>query len=129
MLASTQQNAAIPAVPRNATSYAHRDMLFPYEFYDRVSSGTYPADSFSFLNGWIDAFTKNLNSRQWAIPDHEQVHGQGDLLAGQPAETVADQGGHEPDRLVLLFTTRKVYQRQHRDGVVVSAGPLDFIVS
>jgi len=66
------KNAYIPKIPNaesgaDATSYAHRDKLFLYEFYDRSYFGNYPSDGFSFLNGWVDAFTKNLNSSQWGM--------------------------------------------------------------
>jgi hypothetical protein len=54
-------NSAISKVADNATSYAHRNALLKYEFYDRVDSGSYPSNGFSFLNGWV-------NSIQTAMP-------------------------------------------------------------
>ena len=60
------KNAKIPTVASNSMSYAYRDkFLYMYELYDRVPSGSYPANGLSFLNGWADAFTKNLNESQW----------------------------------------------------------------
>jgi hypothetical protein len=50
-------NSAISKVPDTATSYAHRNALLKYEFYDRVDSGTYPAGGQSFLNGWVASIT------------------------------------------------------------------------
>lgn len=61
------KNAAIPKVPANLTSYAHRDKLFLYEFYDRQNYGTYPSNGFDFLNGWVKAFTNNLTPAQWGM--------------------------------------------------------------
>lgn len=61
------KNGAITAVPANATSYQHRDKLFLYEFYDRVGSGSYPSNGFSFLDGWVKAFTSNLTPSQWGM--------------------------------------------------------------
>lgn len=61
------KNAYIPSIPANASSFAHRDKLFLYELYDRVGFGTYPSNGFSFLNGWADAFTKNLADNQWGM--------------------------------------------------------------
>lgn len=47
--------SAISQVPMDATSYAHRNALLKYEFYDRVDSGSYPSNGFSFLNGWVQS--------------------------------------------------------------------------
>jgi len=61
------KKAAIPKVPANLTSYAHRDKLFLYEFYDRQYAGAYPSNGFDFLNGWVKAFTDNLTPSQWGM--------------------------------------------------------------
>ncbi|KAL1878594.1 hypothetical protein VTK73DRAFT_7772 [Phialemonium thermophilum] len=62
-------NAAIPQVAATTTSYAHRgDRLFLYEFYDRQVSGkTFPASGFAFLDGFVDAFTRHLDTSQWGM--------------------------------------------------------------
>lgn len=63
-------NSAITKVPNNATSYPYRDPnnhLFLYEFYDRVSSGSYPSNGFSFLDGWVKTFTDGLSTSQWGM--------------------------------------------------------------
>jgi hypothetical protein len=61
------KNAAIPKVAAAETSYAHRDKLYLYEFYDRQLFGSYPANGFNFLNGWVDSFTTNLDTTQWGM--------------------------------------------------------------
>ena len=60
------KTSKISSVASDAMSYAYRDkFMYMYELYDRVPSGNYPANGLSFLNGWADAFTKNLNESQW----------------------------------------------------------------
>ncbi|RDL41053.1 FAD-binding protein [Venustampulla echinocandica] len=54
-------SSAISKVPANATSYAHRHTIFKYEFYDRVTNGTYPSDGFSFFNDWVATITNTMN--------------------------------------------------------------------
>lgn len=49
------------------TSYAHRDKLYIIQFYDRVSSGKYPADGFEFLDGWVNATTAPLEWGTWGM--------------------------------------------------------------
>ncbi len=64
------KNSAITKAGLNATSsYAYRDpnQLFLYELYDRVRSGSYPSNGFSFLDGWVKAFTNNLKTDQWGM--------------------------------------------------------------
>ncbi|KAK0709174.1 hypothetical protein B0T26DRAFT_720658 [Lasiosphaeria miniovina] len=61
-------NSATTKVPANATSYAYRgDKLWLYEFYDRVNSGSYPSNGFSFLDGWVKTFTDGLTTSQWGM--------------------------------------------------------------
>jgi hypothetical protein len=47
-------SSAITKLGPEYSSYAHRNALLKYEFYDRVNSGSYPSNGFSFLNGWVD---------------------------------------------------------------------------
>jgi hypothetical protein len=61
------QNAFIPKQNASGSSYAHRDKFFLYEFYDRVSYGSYPTGGESFLNNWVKAFTDNLDATQWGM--------------------------------------------------------------
>jgi hypothetical protein len=46
-------------------SYAFRDKLWLFEFYDRVSGGSYPSNGFSFLDSWVDGVTKGLKDDQF----------------------------------------------------------------
>ncbi|OCL01673.1 Glucooligosaccharide oxidase [Glonium stellatum] len=52
--------SAISKVAADATSYAHRDAIFKFQFYDRVDSGTYPSNGFPFLNGWVGSITSAM---------------------------------------------------------------------
>ncbi|EFX03636.1 glucooligosaccharide oxidase [Grosmannia clavigera kw1407] len=54
------KNGYITNTPVSETSFAHRDKLYLYNFYDRVDSGTYPEDGFGFVKGWTEAFTRQL---------------------------------------------------------------------
>ncbi|CAI6337596.1 unnamed protein product [Periconia digitata] len=59
-------NSQIAAVPQDATAYPHRDKLYIIQFYDRYENDqTYPADSFKFLDGWVDAVTETLDRSEW----------------------------------------------------------------
>jgi hypothetical protein len=54
----------------SSTAYAFRDPtkhLFLYELYDRSFGSSYPADGFSFLDGWVSAFTKGVDASQWGM--------------------------------------------------------------
>ncbi|KAK3302736.1 FAD linked oxidase-like protein [Chaetomium strumarium] len=62
--------SAITKVGPGATAYAFRDPtkhLFLYELYDRSFGSSYPADGFSFLDGWVKAFTQGLDATQWGM--------------------------------------------------------------
>ncbi|KAK0637404.1 hypothetical protein B0T17DRAFT_568097 [Bombardia bombarda] len=62
------KNSAITKVPEGQASYPHRgDKLFLYELYDRVNSGSYPSNGFSFLDGWVKSFTDNMDVSQWGM--------------------------------------------------------------
>ena len=60
-------NSAIAKVAANATSYAHRDKLFLYQFYDRVFSGSYPSNGFPFLQNFISSATSTMKSEDWGM--------------------------------------------------------------
>lgn len=60
------KNSYISSLPKDSTSYYFRDSLWLYQFYDR-SFGKYPTNGFSFLNGWVDAFTTKLDRSQWGM--------------------------------------------------------------
>jgi hypothetical protein len=57
--------SAITRVPADETSYAHRNALLKYEFYDRTSE-TYPADGFDFLNGWVATITDTMKDTKYS---------------------------------------------------------------
>ncbi|KUJ24620.1 FAD-binding domain-containing protein [Mollisia scopiformis] len=59
--------SAISKVPDNATSYAHRNALLKYEFYDRVDSGSYPSNGFSFLNGWVSSILNAMPTTNFGM--------------------------------------------------------------
>lgn len=49
---------AAPAV--DSTSYAHRDFLFMYSFYDRVDRGAFPEDGFSCMQNFVTNITVGM---------------------------------------------------------------------
>ncbi|KAF1980240.1 carbohydrate oxidase from Microdochium Nivale in complex with substrate analogue [Bimuria novae-zelandiae CBS 107.79] len=56
----------VSKVPQDATAYAHRDKLYIIQFYDRYENNqTYPATSFGFLDGWVDAVTDTIPRSDW----------------------------------------------------------------
>jgi hypothetical protein len=56
----------VAAVSNSETAYAHRDKLFLMQFYDRYNNDqTYPASSFSFLDGWVATTTSSLPASDW----------------------------------------------------------------
>lgn len=59
------KNNAIGRIAQNATAYAHRDFLLMTNFYDRVDTGSYPADGFSFLDNFTANITGSLKPSQW----------------------------------------------------------------
>jgi hypothetical protein len=62
------KGSTITALDNDATAYAHRDKLYIIQFYDRIANNvTYPAGGQSFLNGWVDAITKPLSSKDWGM--------------------------------------------------------------
>ncbi|CZS98805.1 related to reticuline oxidase precursor; berberine bridge enzyme [Rhynchosporium agropyri] len=52
-------SSAISKVPDGDTSYPHRNALLKYQFHDS-SSGEFPSDGFSVLNGWVESLTKAM---------------------------------------------------------------------
>jgi hypothetical protein len=61
------KNAYIPTVAADSMSYAYRDKLFLYEFYDRNNFGSFPSNGLPFLNNWVDQFTKALDTSNWGM--------------------------------------------------------------
>jgi hypothetical protein len=59
-------NSQIAQISKDATAYAHRDKLYIIQFYDRYENNeTYPAASFGFLDGWVDAVTSTVPVCDW----------------------------------------------------------------
>ena len=60
------KTSQITKVGIDETSYVHRDKLYLVQFYDRYENNeTYPASSFEFLDGWVDAVTDELPKSDW----------------------------------------------------------------
>ncbi|CAG8954273.1 hypothetical protein HYFRA_00005893 [Hymenoscyphus fraxineus] len=55
-------NSTITKLGVDYSSYAHRNALIKYEFYDRVNSGSYPSNGFDFLNGWVNSIANNMKT-------------------------------------------------------------------
>lgn len=63
-------NSRISEIPHDSTSYAHRDKLLMFQFYDRVFSGEYPDDEeegFALLDGFVDSITGELEEGEWGM--------------------------------------------------------------
>ncbi|KAL0932768.1 glucooligosaccharide oxidase [Colletotrichum truncatum] len=59
------KNSAITEVPTNSSSYAHRNKLLLYQFYDRVDlSAIYPKDGFQFLENFISNTTIDMEAEE-----------------------------------------------------------------
>jgi hypothetical protein len=59
-------NSSVASKPEWSTSYAHRDKLLLFQFYDRVF-GTYPSDGFSFLQNYMKTITNNMDESEWGM--------------------------------------------------------------
>ena len=60
------KNGAIPQVAADATSYAHRNFTFLYQFYDGVFGGSsYPSTGFAFLEGFVGNVTASMQPDEW----------------------------------------------------------------
>lgn len=59
-------NSSVTAAPDGDSSYAHRNALLKYEFYDRVYSGSYPSTGFDFLNNWVATITDTMKDTEFS---------------------------------------------------------------
>ena len=59
------KHSAVSAKPANSTSYAHRDFLFMYLFYDRVDKGVFPTSGFPHIQNYVRNITDGLSTSQW----------------------------------------------------------------
>jgi len=60
-------NSAVTNGDFSSSSYAHRDKIFLMQFYDRTFGGSYPANGFAFLDGWVSSITNNLAPNDWGM--------------------------------------------------------------
>jgi hypothetical protein len=85
-------NSAVRAVKSDSASYAHRDYLLMYLFYDRVDKGrVYPADGHTYMENFARNITDGMPRSDWGMyinyPDSRldqqaaQVNYWGDHLA------------------------------------------------
>ena len=61
------KNSAISKIPSSSSSYAHRDKLLLYQFYDRVFMGSYPRNGFSLLQGFMASITRTMDASDWGM--------------------------------------------------------------
>lgn len=59
-------HSAVTSVPANAASYAHRDKLLLFQFYDSAY-GTFPAGGQSFLKGFVSNVTSTMQTTDWGM--------------------------------------------------------------
>ncbi|KAK4191294.1 putative reticuline oxidase precursor, partial [Podospora australis] len=59
------KNSAVSAVGEDEASYAHRDFLFMYLFYDRVDKGVYPVDGHTYMSNFARNITEGLAQEEW----------------------------------------------------------------
>ncbi|KAK4226384.1 putative reticuline oxidase precursor [Podospora fimiseda] len=60
-------NSAVREPAEDSTSYAHRDYLFMYLFYDRVDKGLYPADGHAIMQNFARNLTQGLDKKEWGM--------------------------------------------------------------
>ncbi|KAK0652835.1 hypothetical protein B0T16DRAFT_388034 [Cercophora newfieldiana] len=59
------KNSAVAKGDAAAASYAHRDYLFMYLFYDRVDKGVFPTSGFGHIQNFVSNITATLPSTEW----------------------------------------------------------------
>ncbi|KAI9154927.1 Xylooligosaccharide oxidase [Paramyrothecium foliicola] len=60
-------SSAISQVPVANTAYAHRNKLLLWQLYDRATSGAYPSNGFSTLQGIAASATQGMSSSDWGM--------------------------------------------------------------
>lgn len=63
-------NSRIAEIPHDSTSYAHRDKLLLFQFYDRVFNNQYPDDEeegYGLLDGFVESVTGELENGEWGM--------------------------------------------------------------
>ncbi|KAK1756959.1 putative FAD-linked oxidoreductase YvdP [Echria macrotheca] len=59
------KNSAVTKPDPDSTSYAHRDYLFMYLFYDRVDKGIFPASGFGHIQNFVSNITESIPENDW----------------------------------------------------------------
>lgn len=60
-------NSAVAAQAADATSYAHRDYLLMYLFYDRADRGLFPADGHVYMDNFASNITDGMGRDDWGM--------------------------------------------------------------
>jgi len=61
------ENSAVSKATADSTSYAHRDFLLMYLLYDRVDSGTFPADGHFIMDNFASNITQGMERDDWGM--------------------------------------------------------------
>ncbi|KAK5660198.1 hypothetical protein OQA88_13668 [Cercophora sp. LCS_1] len=59
------KHSAVSKPAPGSASYAHRDYLFMYLFYDRVDKGVFPTTGFGHIQNFVSNITHSLTEDQW----------------------------------------------------------------
>jgi len=59
------KNSAVAKPDPSQFSYAHRDFLFMYLFYDRVDRGVFPATGFGHIQNFVSNITQTMPESAW----------------------------------------------------------------
>lgn len=51
----------------DSTSYAHRDYLLMYLFYDSIDKGAYPADGHTYMDNFARNITEGMARSDWGM--------------------------------------------------------------
>ncbi|KAM0282349.1 hypothetical protein ACHAQH_003028 [Verticillium albo-atrum] len=57
-------NSAVTAVPKDATSYVHRDKLWLFQ-YAILAADPVDREPYAFVDGWIDSITESMPDSDW----------------------------------------------------------------
>jgi hypothetical protein len=59
------KNGAVSNISTSATSYAHRNFLFLYQFYEAAFFGSFPSSGFSYLQNFVGNVTATMKASDW----------------------------------------------------------------
>ncbi|KAK2763247.1 hypothetical protein FQN54_009883 [Arachnomyces sp. PD_36] len=60
-------SSAISRLPKESTSYPHRDAILKCQFYDRIWNHTYPENGFDLMNHWVDSVTSFMDDGDYGM--------------------------------------------------------------